>query len=191
MPDAPLPASNRDLPPRIVVTGFMGAGKSTVGRLLAQQLNWKFLDLDDEIEARSGASISEIFARHGEPWFRELEHRTILRLLHPHAEASLANRPHLVLALGGGAIEDPRTRELLLNSDATRLVHLEASLETVLIRCQGTESLRPVFSNRTQLESRYRHRLPLYRQAHHSIVVDSLNPNQTVDAILAEIRNLA
>jgi shikimate kinase len=171
-------APRRTVLRRIVLTGFMGAGKSTVGQMLAQQLDWRFVDADDEIEAEAGASIATIFTRNGEPWFRELEHQTIRRL---------AASDQLVLALGGGAIEDDRTRSLLLEAGATRLIHLEASLETVLLRCRGTEALRPVLQDQANLESRYQRRLPLYRQSHLTIAVDSLSPEAVVDAVLSQI----
>lgn len=164
-----------NLPQRIVLTGFMGAGKSTVGRLLAAQLGWPFVDVDDEIEAAQDATIAAIFAQHGEPWFRQLEHETIQRLLASE---------RVVLALGGGAIEDQRTRNLLLQTSETRLIHLDASLDTVLLRCRGTETLRPVLQDQAHLESRYRRRLPLYRQAHLTIAVDSLSQDQVVNAVI-------
>jgi len=163
---------------RIALTGFMGAGKSTVGQLLAQRLNWRFVDADDEIETAAGATIAAIFAHQGELRFRELEHKTIRRL---------ANSDRVVLALGGGAIEDHRTRGLLLEADATLLIHLEATLETVLLRCQGTETLRPILQDEANLEARYNRRLPLYRQSHLTIGVDSLSPDAVVDAVLAQI----
>lgn len=164
---------------RIVLTGFMGAGKSTVGRLLASQLGWRFLDVDQEIEAAQNATIAAIFAQRGEPWFRQLEHETIRELL---------NAERLILALGGGAIEDERTRRLLLQAEETRLVHLDASLDTVLLRCRGTETLRPVLQDHAHLESRYQRRLPLYRQAHLTVAVDSMLPEAVVATILAQMR---
>ena len=176
-PIFPIPPKN--LPQRIVLTGFMGAGKSTVGRLLAAQLGWRFVDVDDEIETAQGVTIAAIFAQHGEPWFRQLEHETILQLL---------NSEHVVLALGGGAIEDQRTRSLLLEAAETQLVHLDASLDTVLLRCRGTESLRPILQDQAHLESRYQRRLPLYRQAHLTVAVDSLSQDEVVTAILAHVR---
>jgi len=163
---------------RIVLTGFMGAGKSTVGRLLAQGLGWRFIDADDEIETAQGATIASIFAQRGEPWFRQLEHETIRRLL---------NSERLVLALGGGAIEDERTRSLLLETGETRLIHLDASLDTVLLRCRGTETLRPVLQDHAHLENRYQRRLPFYRQAHLTVLVDSLLPEAVVATILAQV----
>jgi len=162
-------------PHRIVLTGFMGSGKSTVGPLIAARLGWKFLDVDNVIEAEAGASIAEIFARHGEADFRKRERETIARLIQSDA---------LVLALGGGAIEDDATRTLLLTSPSTLLVHLEVELATTLKRCGGTEQTRPVLADQANLARRYERRLPLYRQAHLSIAVDLLTPEQVVDAIL-------
>jgi shikimate kinase len=162
-------------PRRIVLTGFMGSGKTTVGPLVAARLGWKFLDADDVIEAEAGMTIAEIFARHGEAAFRERERAAIARLVQTDA---------LVLALGGGAIEHPATRGLLLTTPGTLLIHLEVELATTLKRCGGTEQTRPVLADQANLASRYERRLPLYRMAHVSIPVDVLTPEQVVDAIL-------
>jgi len=153
----------------------MGSGKSTVGSLLASRLGWSFVDLDDAIEAEAGATIAELFARHGEQAFREREHAAIARL---------AAGDGLVLALGGGAIEHPATRELLLTTPGTLLVHLEVELATTLTRCRGTEHTRPVLADQANLAARYQRRLPLYRTAHISIPVDALTPDEAVNAIL-------
>ncbi len=162
---------------RVVLTGFMGSGKSTVGPLLARRLGWNFLDADDVIEAEAGMPITEIFARHGEASFRAREHDAIARL---------AAQDSLVLALGGGAIETTAIRDTLLNSPGTLLVHLEVKLETTLARCAGTEHTRPVLADRTNLALRYERRLPLYRTAHLSVLVDALTPDQIAEAIHAE-----
>jgi shikimate kinase len=171
----PAPAPTR----RIVLTGFMGSGKSTVGPLLAARLGWKFIDVDDVIEADADATIAELFVRHGEPAFRLREHETIVRLAAGDA---------LVLALGGGAIEHATTRSLLIAAPATLLVHLEVGLATTLSRCAGTEHIRPVLADQANLANRYHRRLPLYRTAHVSIPVDALTPDQAVDAILQATR---
>jgi shikimate kinase len=171
---APQPAPATP-PRRIVLTGFMGSGKTTVGPLLASRLGWSFLDVDDVIEAEASATIAELFARHGEAPFREREHATIARM---------ASGDALVLALGGGAIEHPVTRSLLLSSPGTLLVHLEVELATTLARCRGTEHTRPILADQANLASRYNRRLPLYRTAHVSIAVGALTPHQAVDAIL-------
>jgi shikimate kinase len=162
-------------PQRIVLTGFMGSGKSTVGPLLAARLGWSFVDVDDVIEAEAGCTIAELFTRHGEARFRDLEHATIARL---------AEGDGLVLALGGGAIERAETRELLLAASGTLLVHLEIALETTLARCAGTEHTRPILADRANLANRYKRRLPLYRTAHASILVDALTPEQAAEAIV-------
>ena len=173
------PSSNSAAPRRVVLTGFMGSGKTTVGPLVAARLGWRFVDVDDVIEAEAGATIAEIFARHGEGAFREQEHATIARL---------ASGDALVLALGGGAIEHEATRSLLLAESETLLVHLEVELATTLRRCSGTEQSRPVLADQANLSARYKRRLPLYRMAHVSIPVDSLTPEQVVDAILRAAR---
>ena len=167
---APLPA-----PRRVVLTGFMGSGKSTVGVRLARRMGWKFLDVDEVIESEAGTTVAAIFAEHGEAVFREREHETIARLCGEEA---------LVLSLGGGAIEHAASRELLLSSPGTLLVHLEVKLATTLLRCRGTEKTRPILADQANLASRYERRLPLYRLAHLSIPVDSLTPYQVVSAIL-------
>lgn len=153
----------------------MGSGKSTVGPLLAGRLGWRFLDVDEVIEAEAGSSIAGIFARDGEAAFRDREHETIARLIAGDA---------LVLALGGGAIERQDTRALLLAEPSTLLVHLEVELATTLARCRGSEEVRPVFADQANLERRYRRRLPLYRSAHLSIATDSLTPDEVVESIL-------
>jgi shikimate kinase len=162
-------------PRRIVLTGFMGSGKSTVGPLVARRLGWRFIDADEVIEQEAGATIAELFARHGESPFRDREHTTIARLAAGDA---------LVLALGGGAIERAETRTLLLATPGTLLVHLEVELATTLARCAGTEHIRPILADQSNLASRYHKRLPLYRMAHISIPVDKLTPDEIVEAIL-------
>jgi shikimate kinase len=159
---------------RIVLTGFMGSGKSTVGPMVAERLGWRFVDADDVIVAETGMAIADFFARHGEASFRERERETIARL---------SREDTLVLALGGGAIEDAGTRELLMNGDGNLVVHLEVSLETARTRCCGTEQTRPVLADEARLAARYEKRMPLYREAHVTIVVDEMTPEQVAEAV--------
>lgn len=173
--EAAVQAQQSPRPKRIVLTGFMGSGKSTVGPMVADLLGWKFQDVDEVIEREAGATIAELFARHGEGAFRDREHATIARL---------AATDELVLALGGGAIERFETRELLLGGPGTLLVHLEVDLATTLARCAGTEGARPILADRANLANRYARRLPLYRTAHVSIAVDALTPEQVAKAVL-------
>src|ERR1051326_6210130 len=88
---------------RLYLVGFMGAGKTTVGRRLAKKLGWKFLDLDEEIEHREGRTVANIFKEDGERHFRSLEHSCL---------KELASVPKAVIAMGGGAFVDPENREL-------------------------------------------------------------------------------
>lgn len=157
----------------------MGSGKSTVGPIIATRLGWRFVDVDDVIEAEAGALIADIFMQYGESDFRDREHATIARL---------ASEDHLVLALGGGAIERRDTRELLLNGPGTLLVHLEVELETTLQRCAGTEHSRPVLADQANLASRYQRRLPLYRTAHISVCADDGTQDDIAEAVLRAIR---
>ncbi len=157
----------------------MGSGKSTVGPLLAERLGWQFIDADKWIEAKSGRTVAEIFARYGEPFFRALEESTI---------AQLATQEALVLALGGGAIESEATRTLLTTTPGKLLIHLHVELVTALARCQGTEADRPVLADQANLKSRYERRLPLYRAAHVSIPVSTLTPEEATEAILAMLK---
>jgi shikimate kinase len=160
---------------RVVLTGFMGSGKTTVGPLVAERLGWTFVDVDDVIAAEAGSTIPEIFRSEGETEFRRREREVIFKLL---------DKSQLVLALGGGAIEDAMTRERLIMNPETLLVHLEVRLETTLARCKGTEHLRPVLADEANLRERYERRLPLYRMAHVSIAVDGLSPAEVAVAIV-------
>lgn len=164
---------------RVVLTGFMGSGKSTAGPLIAARLGWRFVDADEVIEAEAGARIAEIFAREGEAAFRQRERDTILRL---------SREDGLVMALGGGAIEAAETRGLLLNSAETLLVYLHVELATTLERCGTTDETRPVLADRANLSARYERRLPLYRMAHLSIATDALIPEQVAQAVVEALR---
>lgn len=153
----------------------MGSGKSTVGPLIAERLGWRFVDVDDVIEAEAGCTIARIFSERGESAFRDLEHAAIVRLAHEEK---------LIVALGGGAIEREDTRDLLLKSARTLLVHLEVQLETTLARCSGTEGTRPVLADQANLAARYQRRLPLYRFAHVNMRADDMSPPQLAEAIV-------
>jgi shikimate kinase len=136
----------------IVLVGFMGAGKTTVGQLLAARLGLPFADADAVIEQRTGTPVQKIFATQGEPAFRALEHETI---------ASLLTGPRLVLALGGGAVEHEQTRRVLKAAEHT--VYLHVPYETALERVGGDDG-RPML-RRPNLTEIYQHRLTVYEQA--------------------------
>jgi len=132
----------------IVLVGFMGAGKTTIGNLLAARLGLPFADSDEVIERRAGRAISQIFADDGEPGFRALEHQVIAELL---------DGPALVLALGGGAAQHPQTQAKLTSA---QVVYLEVSYEQALRRVGG-DTGRPMLA-RADLPALYQRRLPVY-----------------------------
>jgi shikimate kinase len=169
------------LPPtirRIVLTGFMGAGKSTTGALLAHALSWRFVDSDAAIEARAGRTIAQIFAENGEAAFRAMEAEVI---------RSYTAGENLVLALGGGAIEFETTREVLSRLSEARIVFLDAPLDVMVARCvaQSGAAERPVLADRERLSQRFMARLPYYRRAHLTIATAGLGPEAVVERILS------
>jgi shikimate kinase len=172
------PADERPGLSRLVLTGFMGAGKSTVGAILARSLGWRFLDLDAVIEASSKLTIAEIFSRHGEADFRERERRALEGLSQEHA---------LVLALGGGTLEDESSRTLLTHSPGTSLVFLEGRLTDLIARCTAEGKVRPLLAEPEVMEARHQRRLPYYRLAHVTVLTTGLEPHQVADQVIASI----
>jgi shikimate kinase len=161
---------------RLVLTGFMGAGKSTIGRLLADRLNWNFLDLDAHLEARTGATIPQLFAEQGEARFRRLESTALASAL------GLANT---VLALGGGTPEDLTNRLLLEQTPGTFTIFLDAPFPTLFDRCMLQNIARPVLEDPAAAQLRFERRHPLYRRlANLTIATSNQTPGQTVDALL-------
>lgn len=170
------------LPPglrRIVLTGFMGAGKSTLGRLLAQQIGWQFLDLDAHLEERAGASISDVFQQHGEPHFRRLESCAL---------ASALAHNHLVLALGGGAPETLTNRLLLEQTPGTTTVFLDAPFPVLFDRCMLQTIDRPNLQDSAEALNRFNRRRPIYhRLARLTVDTAELSPEQTLPFLLAAL----
>ena len=158
----------------IVLVGFMGAGKTTVGRLLAGQLDLPFTDSDHVIEERARRPVPQIFAEDGEPAFRAREHQVI---------ASLLDGPELVLALGGGAAEHPLTRQRLA---AAQVVYLQVSYEQALARVGGDPG-RPMLAQPGLAET-YQRRLAAYASvATLTAPTDGLLPESVSKDILAAL----
>jgi shikimate kinase len=162
MVSAPNESKPQSSAPRIVaLTGFMGAGKTSIGRALAGFLGWSFVDLDQKIEAQERMTVREIFRLQGELRFRELETETLRHLL-----AEL--QPPAVLALGGGTFLQAGNAVLLRDAGA-RVVFLEPTVEEMLERC-GIETqsaggnLRPLASDAETFRALYAQRLPQYRK---------------------------
>jgi shikimate kinase len=163
--------------PGIYVVGFMGAGKSTVGRHLAHHLGWNFFDTDHEIESAEKTAIADIFSTRGEPEFRRIETAVIRQ----HVSWIERGRP-AVLALGGGAFTLPDNRLLLANNGIT--VWLDCPFETVQHRvAQATH--RPLARDPDAFASLYQSRRDHYRLADVHVPITSDDPDLTVAAILS------
>jgi shikimate kinase len=159
----------------IVLVGFMGAGKSTVGQLLSERLGLPFADSDLVIEQRAGRLVRQIFAEDGESAFRALEHQVI---------ADLLDGPDLVLALGGGAAEHPRTRERLATA---QVVYLQVGYDQAMARVGGDPQSRPLLA-RPDLAATYQRRLPLYAEiATVTVGTDGRHPETIGQDILARL----
>ncbi len=160
-----------------VLVGFMGAGKTTVGRIIAERLGKPFVDSDVLIEQRTGRSVRDIFATEGEPYFRELEHATV---------AGLVRGQDAVIALGGGAVEDGRTRAVLRNA---RVVYLRVSYTESMARVQGGE-YRPLL-HRPDLDEVYKRRLSIYEDLSAFIIdTDGRRPDAVARSALAELTRM-
>ena len=163
--------------PGIYVVGFMGAGKSTVGRQLAGRMGWSFFDTDSEIEAAERCAITELFATRGEAEFRRIE-STILK---QHVRWIERGRP-AVLSLGGGAYTIAANRELLAENGIT--VWLDCPFETVKQRvAQATH--RPLARDPEAFAALYAARREHYALADVHVTVTSDDPEATVSAILS------
>jgi shikimate kinase len=163
--------------PGIYLVGFMASGKSTIGRALAEDIGWPFIDLDTEIEIRAGKRITEIFSELGEPAFRDLE----TSILRRHISKVETGQP-LVLALGGGAFIQDRNWQMITNNGIT--LWLDCPLETVRRRL-GDDNTRPLAANRNGLGKLFEDRRPLYARADYRVDVDTDHVHEIVKRILA------
>lgn len=159
----------------IVLIGFMGTGKTSVGKVLAQRLKWQFYDTDDVIEKQVGIKISDIFARHGEVYFRDLETKTINLL-------SLLDKA--VIACGGGVVLKKENMEALERNGI--IVCLEASPQKIFERTKSNSD-RPLLNVKNPLDricEILQQRKKLYERCSISINTDDLTIEQVVDKIL-------
>jgi len=158
----------------IYLLGFMGSGKSTVGKLLADTLGWPLIDLDTLIEAGQGLTIREIFENSGEPFFRQIEHAAL-------TEASKAEPA--VIALGGGTFAQPPNVDLVRESGGTT-VWLDCPPEVLRARCEGLEN-RPLFRDAQSFTQLLVDRVPFYRLADFRVSTEGRKPEEVVEQILS------
>jgi len=160
----------------IVLVGLMGAGKSSVGRILAAKLGLPFVDSDDEVEKAAGCSVEDIFEIYGEPAFRDVEERVINRLLKGAPK---------IMASGGGAFMNPRTRSRI--AKAATSVWLRADLSVLERRTRRRAAGRPLLKDANpsaKLKQLIKERYPVYEQA--DIIIESIEetPEKTADRII-------
>jgi shikimate kinase len=160
----------------VFLIGFMGAGKTSVGRALGQRSGWEFVDLDDCIQAREGRTIEQIFEQSGEEGFREVEHVCLETLL------SDSNAPPRIVALGGGAYVQPGNAELLARPGVT-VICLDAPVEELFRRCQQEPVIRPLRGELQQFRELYDMRRPAYARA--NLLFDT--NGKTIEAVAEEI----
>jgi shikimate kinase len=164
----------------IVLIGFMGSGKTSVGRLIAQRLGFQFVDTDAIVVERVGMQVADIFAKHGEPWFREQESAAL---------RSLGILKRAVISTGGGVVLRPENRELL--RDLGFVVWLTASEDVIYDRVSRNKK-RPLLHTadpRATVHELLEKRRPLYEAAA-QLTVDSssLAHEAAADAVIAEAR---
>lgn len=166
----------------IVFIGFMGAGKTTIGQLVAKKLHRDFIDTDLEIEKKYGIPIPEIFRKFGEPHFRQLEKEFII---------DTCTNTHLkVISLGGGAYLQEEIREACLSRCIVCL--LDLSWKALKSRLPFIVDTRPVLQNKTlaEIEELFRKRSALYSNHHMKISIEDLNFEKTADQIV-ELLNIS
>ncbi len=182
-----MPTQQTNQPPElvlhkpIVLVGLMGAGKTTLGRRLAARLQLPFTDADEEIEKAAGLSVSEIFARYGEPAFRDGERRVIQRLM---------AGPPQIIATGGGAFVDPATRQLILARGIS--IWLQADVDVLVERTQRRDT-RPLLQHGNPAEilaDLLIKRTPAYEQAPIHIKSGRGPHDQNIDSIIAALKDL-
>ncbi|MCE0539965.1 shikimate kinase [Kineosporia rhizophila] len=167
--------------PAAVLIGPPGAGKTTIAHALAERLGLAVRDTDQDVEAVAGKTIADIFVEDGEPHFRELEHAAVAKALAEHEG---------VLALGGGAVLDPRTQEALREHT---VVFLDVRI-TDAARRVGLNTNRPLLlgNPRAQWTIMMDHRRPIYTEiATHRVATDGLSPEEVTEAVLEALGEAA
>lgn len=159
--------------------GFMGTGKTTIGKIAAEKLKFEFVDLDEVIEKSTGLSIPQIFKKQGEKKFRELE-KTALK--------KVSLRTHQVISLGGGVVEDIENRKII--KDTGLVVCLTASVSTILKRTRN--SSRPLLNTsdpKATITKLLQKRHKYYKQADFFVKTDNLTPEQAALKIINLLKN--
>lgn len=159
----------------IILVGLPGAGKSSIGELLAEKLNFHFIDTDILIEKKENSSITEIFSTKGEQYFRNVETEII---------SSLSNLQNTVISIGGGAFQKEENRNLLKNIGKTIYLHAEISAIYERIKTEKNRPLLNCDNPKSKLQSLYEERHAIFKTADFVIDTSSLDLNSVVENIL-------
>ncbi|MBI3952055.1 MAG: shikimate kinase [Acidobacteria bacterium] len=170
------PRSAIDFPSRIFLIGFMGSGKTTVGRLLAERLGRQFIDLDDWIVERAGKPITRIFAEDGEAAFRQLESEDLPDAL---------REQDVVISVGGGAFVSEANRRVIKEHGVS--IWLDCPIDIILKRLEGVTD-RPLNTSPDRLRELLQSRLPSYAQADFRVDADQAGPETLVEEIIRLLR---
>jgi shikimate kinase len=156
---------------KIYLVGFVGSGKTTVGRALARRLDWPFIDIDELIEQRERRTVAEVFAKQGEAYFRGVERSVLLDQVPAR---------HVVVATGGGTFADPQNRAII-NRDGVS-IWLDVPIDRLIARVPA-DGRRPLASDRAEFERLFAARGAAYAQAHHRI--DAARPS--IEAVVEQL----
>ncbi len=168
--------------PNLILSGFMGTGKTTVGRILAERLGMEFVDTDEIIEAEAGMSVSEIFAQQGEPAFRELESEACMKLGESQGR---------IIATGGGALLDPGNRAALESTGVVVLLTCDAQALPGRLEESARRGERPLLRRdfKQTINNLLQDREPVYSTFPLKVDTTHLTPEEAADAVLDLYQN--
>ena len=159
---------------KIIFTGFMGSGKSTIGKLLSEKINWNFIDIDEKITEYYKKSINDIFIEEGELKFKEMEYNI--------TEKYIKNDEKLIISLGSGAVENQKLFDII-NNKYCKCIYLLLDLETCLKRCKNTD--RPLLlNNENKIINKYKIRTPIYMKIADLTIYGNKNKELIIDDII-------
>ncbi|MDO6812267.1 shikimate kinase [Tenacibaculum soleae] len=167
---------------KIVLVGYMASGKSTIGRLLSQKVNFSFIDLDDYIEKKEKMTVSEIFEKKGEIYFRKKEHLYLKELMVLDMD--------IILSLGGGTPCYAGNMDIITESNNTNAIYLKTSIATIVERLKNEKNQRPLVARLKEdelVEFVAKHlfeRSYFYNKSTHKLTVDNKNINEIVNELI-------
>lgn len=170
----------------IILIGYMASGKSSIGKRLAKKLNYKFVDLDDYIEDKENMSVSKIFKKKGEVYFRKQESHYLKKLL--------KKDKNMILAVGGGTPCYSDNMKLILESENVKSIYLKASLSTLANKLMEKKAKRPLIAHIETLEAMTEfigkhlfERMPFYEQAEVHVSIDGKDKDEVTEEVAKKL----